>query len=153
MKGRSIVVVGVYLDVFLYFNKKIPSVAMLGWVTHWDSEWRTGFINLCQPSAHEFGGHFSLHSGTYTHAAKSDGDNVSIHHPGGHKKTALHHEVHLLAALLPAVGVPWIFSSHHRGEWKQTHPGMMGICMLSTYAYKCCINFQKGRCCFRLLIL
>lgn len=86
------------------------------------SEWRAGFINLCQPSTHEFGGHLSLRSVRRAHAAGSVSFSIFTVHLRGHGSatTALHHEVLLLAALLPAAGVQRVFSRHHRGKWEQT---------------------------------
>lgn len=123
MKGRGHCHVKVYLGLFLV--RGLWEVRLV-WVTHRVFEWRAGFINLRQPSTREFGGHSSLRSVTYAHAAKSDGFSILTFHCGGHgsTKTALHHEVLLPAALLPVAGVQRIFSCHHGGKWEQT-----GLCL------------------------
>lgn len=91
-------------------------------MSHRVSEWRVGFINLRQPSKQEFGGHLSLRSVTYAHAARTLSFSIFTFEPEGHRstETATRHEVLLFTALLPVVGVPRILSSHHRGKWKQT---------------------------------
>lgn len=73
------------------------------------------------PPAREFGGHLFLRSVTDAHAAKSSSFSIITFHPGGHgnAKKALHHEVLLIAAFLPADGVTGIFSRHHRGKWME----------------------------------
>ncbi len=111
---------------------------MLVWVSHRVFEWQAGFINLRQPSAHEFGGRLFLRSVTYEHTARFIRFSILTLHPGGRRstKTALHHEVLLPAALLPVAGVPWIFSSHHRGKWEQTGSTSRGFRW-------CCCN---GKC-------
>lgn len=104
-------------------------------------EWRAGFINLRQPSTHELEDHLSPWSVKRTHATRSHSLSILTFHPGGDRstETALHHEVLHPTALLPVVGVPQLFSSHHRGKWEQTctyltlrRSCVMGICRTST---------------------
>lgn len=96
---------------------------MLVQMSHIGSERRAGFISLHQPSTQDFGGHFARRSVTDAHALSSVSSNIFLLFPipeGTGEQPAFRHEVLLPSSShLLALGVPWIFSCHHGGKWKQ----------------------------------
>lgn len=62
---------------------------------------------------------FVQRSARHTHATRFPSLSILTFHPGGNGSTdtALHHEVFHPTALFHVVGVPRLFSSHHRGKW------------------------------------